>query len=690
LSQSLSSADRPWGEDHWQPDTAELIRLLLANVADYAIFVTNVAGDVLTWNEGAEQITGYSSGEIIDKPVALLYIQADRNAGKPEQELAIARSVGKVEATGWRVRKDGSLFYANVVRTALRNERGDLRGFACLWKDSTEHKRSEDALVESRKALEILNVELSHARDHAQAASKFKSQFVANVSHEIRTPMNGIIGMCNILLKTGLDQQQRQYTDVIKEASNSLLTVINDILDFSKVEAGRMDLEIVDFDLLHLVESVCELLASEAHAKRLSLMSFVEPKLPRLLRGDPERLRQILLNLTANAIKFSSGGEIIVRAVVDSSSGHFVSVRFSVSDSGIGLSPEEQECLFVPFFQADGSVSRKFGGTGLGLSICKRLTELMGGEIGLESEKGVGSTFWSVIPLELSAADASELKPPDLDGVKILFLDDDEEARTIIHKYLGAFGLRSEMAGSAEDGLRLMIAADEAGDPFRIAVTDLSMPGKSGIEFARDVRDNPRLKGTALVLMTAYDTVGLGTYALNSGFNSYLVKPVRQAHLVECLLGALTCQKPLLVPTAMDARNRRGNNESPEKNITVLVAEDHPINQQVARLYLDEMGLLCEIAANGREAVQAGAEGGYAVILMDCQMPEMSGLEATRLIRRAEAGTGRHVPIIAMTAGAMRGDREACLAAGMDDYIAKPIEPAELQKMIEKWLPKNR
>ncbi|MBU6454998.1 MAG: response regulator [Cyanobacteria bacterium REEB67] len=664
-----------------------MIRLLLANVVDYAIFVTSMAGDVLTWNEGAEQITGYSSEEIIDKPLALLYTEADRNSGKPDQELKIARAAGQVEVTGWRVRKDGSLFYASVVRTALRDEQGDLRGFACLWRDSTEHKRSEDALVESRRALEVLNGELSHARDHAQAASKFKSQFVANMSHEIRTPMNGIIGMCNILLKTALNQQQRQYTDVIKEASNALLTVINDILDFSKIEAGRMDLEIVDFNLLHIVESVCEIMANEAQGKRLSLMSFVEPKLPRLLRGDPERLRQILLNLTANAIKFSTSGEITVRAVVDSLTEHFVSVRFSVSDSGIGLSPEEQKCLFVPFVQADGSVSRKFGGTGLGLSICKRLTELMGGEIGLESEKGVGSTFWFTVPLERRAVDESEVKLPDLDGVRLLFVDDDEEARAIIHKYFSSWGLRSEMAGSAEAGLRLMIAADEEGDPYKIVVTDLSMPGKSGIEFAHDVRANPRLKATPLVLMTAYDTVGLGTYALNSGFGSYIIKPVRQSHLIQCLLGAVGGSNPSLAPTAIDARNLRPTEILTEPAVRLLVAEDHPINQQVARLYLDEMGLLCDIASNGREAVHGAGRGCYALILMDCQMPEISGIEATRLIRLAEAGTGRHVPIIAMTAGAMPGDREACIAAGMDDYIAKPIEPAQLQKIIEKWLP---
>jgi polar amino acid transport system substrate-binding protein len=584
----------------------------------------------------------------------------------------------------------------------LKRQKAEEKQQNADFKESTEKMEIEiylraQEIQERTKQLEIANRDLKAARDAAYAASQFKSEFVANVSHEVRTPMNGIMGMCNLLLKTNLDDRQRDLTNTIQKASSALLLVINDILDFSKIEAGKQELEDLEFDPVQLLESTCDILAAEAKNKELSLMSFVDPAMPKCLHGDPQKLRQILINLTSNAIKFSNKGEIVVRASVDSNQrnsathSNIARVRFSVIDKGIGLSEQEQQRLFQPFSQADGSISRKFGGTGLGLSICKRLVELMGGEIGVVSDKVNGSTFWFVVPLEHPCKAQKQRSKDAIKGTRILIVDDEPHAREILHTYLASWGMRTDSASGAKEGLAMLRQALIDGDPFTVAIVDLIMPGLNGMGLAKQIFNDSTLRRTNLVLLTAFDSPGLGTQAIELGFKAYLTKPVRKAQMLDCLT-SIICSCAKKTRTSAVKQKLAGQN-SGEKLISselILIAEDHPINQKVAEMYLQELGFACHVVSNGKEALEAVNNNKYALLLMDCQMPEMDGLIATGLIRQAEELRGTRIPIIAMTAQAGADERDRCIAAGMDDYMCKPVELDLLRSKIEKWLPSRK
>ncbi len=560
-------------------------------------------------------------------------------------------------------------------------------------------------IQERTQQLEIANRELKAARDAAEAASKFKSEFVANVSHEVRTPMNGIIGMCNLLLRTSLDERQQDFANTIQKASSDLLIVINDILDFSKIEAGKIELENLEFDPVQIIESTCDILATEARSKELSLMSFVDPAMPKSLRGDPQKLRQILINLTSNAIKFSSTGEIVVQVSLDSNHSentnqktlndqrqaiepsNISQVRFSVKDKGIGLSELEQQRLFQPFVQADGSITRKFGGTGLGLSISKSLVELMGGKIGVVSDKVNGSTFWFVVPLEHCNKAAKVGTKAIIEGTRALIVDDEPHARMILQTYLASWGMRTDSASNAQEGLTLLRKASSDGDPIKVAIVDLVMPGLNGMDMAKEIFNDSTLTHTKLVLLTAFDSPGLGAQAIELGFKAYVTKPVRQSQMLDCLTTVVSSNGPLTVkPTADIKQLGQPEEEQFKSSDLILVAEDHPINRKVAEMYLKELGYSCHLVSNGQEALDAINKNKYALLLMDLQMPEMDGLVATGLIRKEEEFSGSHLPIIAMTAYTRTEDRDRCIAAGMDDYIGKPIELSQLRSKIEKWL----
>jgi two-component system, sensor histidine kinase and response regulator len=630
-------------------------------------------------NQRLADITGLPVEDHYGKTIREIVPQlADTLEPLYQEVFATGRAILDLEVSGETDASPGQIRDWKISYFPLMGEGAIPNAIGTVVTEITEQKRAE--------------VELNYAKSAADAANRAKSEFLANMSHEIRTPMNGIIGMTGLLLEGDLNPQQRDFAETALASADSLLKIINDILDFSKIEAGKLSFELLDIDLIDTVESTLDLLAEPAQAKGIELVSEMTPGIPTRLRGDPGRLRQILTNLISNAIKFTEGGEVVVSVSKESETATHARLRFRVKDSGIGISSEAQKKLFEAFSQADGSTTRIHGGTGLGLAIAKQLVGLMDGGIGVQSEPGQGSTFWFTAELEKQANSSRDLypSPHDLAGVRVLAVDDNATNRRILRLQLETWKMQVETAANGKEALKMMREATAAEKPYGLVLLDVQMPEMDGWMLARAIQADPALVGMILVVLTSFGQTLSPAELKAAGIAAYLVKPVKHARLLDCVVNAMggknTCKLTVVATTSTSSEP----SPVPEK-VLILLAEDNRVNQKVALARLQKLGYRADAVANGVEVLEALNRSRYDLILMDCQMPEMDGYEATHAIRQAEQSVERRclwnspIYIIAMTANAMAGDREKCLAVGMDDYLSKPVLLPELQVALERW-----
>ncbi len=667
------------------------LQSVLDAATQVSIIATDTEGLITVFNSGAERMLGYQAEEMVGRQTpAVLHLETEVRARGEELGARFGRRIedfevfvelvrqGKLEECEWTyVRKDGSQLTVSLMVTALR-ALGRITGYLGVATDITARRQAQAGLLQ--------------AKETAEAATRARSEFLANMSHEIRTPMNGILGMATLLLDSDLSADQRRQAEAVSSSGESLLSIINDILDFSKIEAGKLAFEELDFDLHEAVEGCLELFAQRAQSKGLELACLIESNVPGRLRGDPGRLRQVLTNLVGNAIKFTERGEVVVKVSVADQTDADALLRFEIKDTGIGIPAEVQTRLFQAFTQADASTSRKYGGTGLGLAISRQLVEMMQGQFGIESTPGRGSTFWFTVRLA-RAAGGVDLQPiirGDLVHLHVLIVDDNETNREILQHQTRAWKMRSGTAANSSEALQELRNARTQGDPYRVVLLDLHMPGTNGLALARSIRGESGLADVRLVLLSSMGERLDAEELKAAGIDDCLVKPVKESLLFDCLatlMGRVAVQpahqSKKVSPPAASA--------TPVKqDLRILLAEDNTINQEVAQSLLRRLGYRADVVANGTEGLAALRQIPYDVILMDCQMPELDGYEATRRIRQFEQE--RTAPfdwktplhIIAMTANAMEGDRGKCLKAGMNDYVSKPVRLVELRAALAR------
>ena len=634
----------------------------ILDASDDAITTCSLDGIFVSWNRGAEKLYGYTAAEAIGEPLSLVIPPA---ADKPARE-AWQRIVRGERAVlkGVRINRDGREIVVATTLSPIVDAAGEITGVAAIGRDITDYKRAQ--------------AELAQAHAQAVEASRLKSQFIANMNHELRTPLNGVLGIASLLLETVLTEEQHEYVDALQVSGAALIAVIEDILDFSKIEAGKLELRCEPFELRALVEDVCAMVALGA-PNRIEVASHVDHGLPVTVCGDSNRVRQVLTNLAINAVKFTDAGEVAIHVNELDGGPDEVHVRFEVADTGIGIRPSALASIFESFAQADGSTTRRYGGTGLGLAIAKQLVTLMGGEIGVRSTPGEGSTFWFTLPLRAVNTQMRPAPDPALQGVHVLIVDDSATIRAVLARQLAQCGMTVETASDGQDALALMRAAAYAEHGFDVALLDLTTSNMNGAELVQAVRADPALQAIALVMMASPHDARAGTAVAE--LNGFLTKPIRRSRLcaeIERLIGARTeCA------TASRPAEPRNPNLRRRGMHRVLVAEDNPVNQLVAVRLLERRGCEVDVAANGNQALQMYEQTRYDAIFMDCQMPELDGYETTRAIRRREHGE-RHTPIIAITASTMPGDTERCLTAGMDYYTGKPISQTNLDYILNQ------
>jgi PAS domain S-box-containing protein len=645
--------------------TESQVRLQAAALesAGNAIVIADRDGSITWVNPAFTRLTGYAAEEAIGQNPRLL------KSGQHDE--AFYRQMWQTLSSGkvWRgelvnKRKDGTVYNEEMTITPVCAD-GKILHFVAIKQEITERIRHQKELAEAREA--------------AEAANRAKSDFLARMSHEIRTPMNGVIGMTELALDTKLNPEQREYLETVKKSADTLLAVINDILDFSKIEAHKLELESIPFRLRDTLDDMVATLGVRAQQKGLELACDVQTDVPDALVGDPGRLRQILINLVGNAIKFTRTGEVIVRVALQSASETAARLQFSVRDTGVGIAPEKLESIFQPFEQADGTITRRYGGTGLGLAIATQLVELMGGTLNVESNLGKGSTFMFTSELQMGDLAA----PPTQGSVRalpVLVVDDNETNRRILEKALGNWGMQVTTADGGAAALTAMQWAVSTQHPFRLALVDSQMPIMDGFSLIAELRKNPITSSLPVIMLTSAGQSGDAARCREFGVAAYLTKPIRQSQLLETILAVLGTRETQAAPQPLSTHRSL---RTQKRNLHILLAEDNPINQKVAQRVLEKWGHTVRTASDGREALNLLESQLFDVVLMDVEMPELDGLQATAALREREQGTGRHVPIVAMTAHAMKGDRERCLAAGMDGYVSKPFRADDLHDILE-------